>query len=343
MHVARAPRVKDWYYNHENAVKGINQRGLIFNYSYKNREVRDLAWACFSPPLLLSEELSEPGQALANCGLSFTPQRQAWLRQVDSKPYALHDHLNKLHNSRLGLYFETLWHFFLGQDRQVDLIAHNLPIRDQGRPRGHTVGEFDCLYFCRERNRHFHLELAVKYFLSHRQSTTNQPRSHWHEWLGPGNRDHLDRKIKHLTQHQILLGDHPAARQQLDELGIDSLIKEVEIKGYLFQSLADPLPAPRGFNPKHRLALWLTINTLGDFVNQQQDSRYCVLAKSHWLSLASASAQAKPLLPGRALIENLAEHFNRDSRPRLVAAFNAAGDEEQRFFVTGQSWPTTSA
>ena len=111
------------------------------NYQYKTREVRDLAWACFSPALFHSEELSDEGQNIANCGLSLTELRQNWLRALDLRPAPLHEHLSKLHSSRLGLYFESLWHFFLQSDSEVDLIAHNLPIRDEGR----TVGEFDCL------------------------------------------------------------------------------------------------------------------------------------------------------------------------------------------------------
>jgi len=308
------------------------------NYQFKTREVRDLAWACFSPALFHSEELSDDGQNVANCGLGLTPQRQSWLEQLDNRPAVLHKHLTTLHNSRLGLYFECLWHFFLQQDDEVELIAHNLPIRDGGR----TIGEFDCLYYCRQRQRHFHLELAVKYYLSHRQTTTNQKASHWCEWLGPTNTDHLDRKINHLTQHQIQLGDHPAARESLEKLGITTLLKEVEIKGHLFQSVGDPLPAPHAHNHQNKLCQWLTIDELADYLDTLQNRLYRVLPKPLWLAPAKAQAHNENLMGGEQFTQLMNEHFEQRDKPQLIAAFDESGEESNRFFVTGVGWPVAT-
>ena len=305
------------------------------DYQYKTREVRDLAWACFSPALFHSEKLSNVGQNIANCGLGLTTQRQIWLRALDNRPAALHQHLKKLHNSRLGLYFESLWHFFLQQDGEVDLIAHNLPIRDKG----HTLGEFDCLYYCRQRERHIHLELAVKYYLSHRQTTVGQSVSLWNEWLGPGNTDNLDRKIKHLTQHQIQLGDHPVAKEPLENLGISTLLKEVEIKGYLFQSLGDPLPAPQAHNHQNKLCHWLPIDELAHYVDTRQNRLYRILPKPLWLAPARVQANDKNLLGGKRLAQLTTEYFEQPARPLLIVATDESGEESNRFFVTGAGWP----
>ena len=114
----------------------------MYSYIYQTRAVRDLAWACFSPALLHSNVLADADQDIANCGLSLSPAREQWLMEIDRHPEELLRHLSKLHNKRLGLYFESLWHFFLQQDPQVDLIAHNLAVRTPHK----TVGEFDCLY-----------------------------------------------------------------------------------------------------------------------------------------------------------------------------------------------------
>ncbi|MBE9538918.1 MAG: DUF1853 family protein [Proteobacteria bacterium] len=308
------------------------------DYQYKTREVRDLAWTCFSPALFHSENLSDDGQNIANCGLGLTAPRQSWLRALDKRPAALHEHLKKLHSSRLGLYFESLWHFFLHCDAEVDLIAHNLPIRDKG----HTLGEFDCLYYCRQRQRHFHLELAVKYYLSHRQSTSGQNVSHWNEWLGPSNTDHLDRKINHLIQRQIQLGDHPVARTALNKLGIDTLTKEVEIKGYLFQSLSDPLTAPYAHNCQNRLCRWLTIEELESYLDTLDSSRFYLLPKAQWLAPANFITSRESLLDGSLLNKALSEHFQLRGRPQLVSAIDKLGNESQRFFVTGLLWPANS-
>ncbi len=308
------------------------------DFQFKTREVRDLAWACFSPTLLNSENLADDGQNIANCGLALSPRRQQWLQALDKQPAALHAHLKQLHSTRLGLYFESLWHFFLNEDPAVELIAHNLPIRHLGQ----TLGEFDCLYYCQERQRHIHLELAVKYYLSCRQTTSTQTASHWNEWLGPTNTDHLDRKINHLTQRQIQLGDVPAARESLDKLGITTLAKEIEIKGYLFQSLRDPLPAPHAHNPQNKLCRWLSISELPQDLEADKNRLFLVLPKSHWLAPVTLdSANGEPLNPVH-LNSLLSKHFTHRGRAQLVASFDDTGREARRFFVVGESWPGDS-
>lgn len=311
----------------------------MYIYQYKTREVRDLAWACFSPSLFHSEMLSSDTPGITSCGLALTNERQAWLAELDKFPLPLHRHLQTLHNTRLGLYFESLWHFFLQSDPLVELSAHNLPIRDGGR----TLGEFDCLYYCHVRKQHFHLELAVKYYLSNRQVTTGLGTSQWMEWLGPTNTDNLERKIKHLTQHQIRLGEHPIAVEALHTLNIEKLAKEIEIKGYLFQNVLDPLPPPQGHNSEKSLCQWLTILQLPDYVASCDSVSFCQLDKPYWLSPALAAAHTNSLLDRVGTIEAMAQHFAGSGRPVMLAGFNAAGEEQQRFFVTGPKWPADSA
>lgn len=305
---------------------------------YKTREVRDLAWACFSPSLFHSEMLSSDKPPISNCGLTLTEDRQAWLAKLDQSPLPLHRHLQTLHNSRLGLYFESLWHFFLQSDSLVELIAHNLPIRDKGR----TLGEFDCLYYCHVRQQHFHLELAVKYYLSHRQVTASGQTSQWEEWLGPTNTDNLGRKIKHLTQHQIKLGEHPIAVEALRALNIDKPAREIEIKGYLFQGIVDPLSPPQGHNSENGLCHWLTIEQLPGYIASCSGVNFCRLDKPHWLAPAIAAVHADTLLDKAGTAEALKQHFAGDHRPVMLAGFNEAGEQQQRFFVTGPQWPTDS-
>lgn len=285
-----------------------------------------------------SHELADADQNIANCELHLSPAREQWLRELDRQPESLQRHLSTLHNKRLGLYFESLWHFFLHQDPHVDLLAHNLAVRTPQK----TVGEFDCLYYCHQRERHFHLELAVKYYLSQRSHTTEEPSSHWYEWLGPNNKDNLNRKISHLTQHQIQLGDHPAAQAALQQLGIAELSKEIEIKGYLFQSQSDPLPAPYAFNHQRHLCHWVTVDQLIPFLQERHYSHYSILDKTHWLAGARSEACRASSIPTQSLVAQLSSWFLKDNRPQLIAAFGAEGVEQERFFVTGPDWPAQS-
>lgn len=307
-------------------------------HQYKTREVSDLAWACFSQPLFHSEMLCSDKPAISNCGLTLTDERQAWLAELDKSPLTLHRHLQTLHNSRLGLYFESLWHFFLQSDPLVELIAHNLPIRDGGR----TLGEFDCLYYCHVRAQNFHLELAVKYYLSNRQVTKGLQTSQWMEWLGPTNTDNLERKIKHLTQHQIKLGEHPIAVEALRALHIDKPAREIEIKGYLFQDIYDPLSPPKGHNSENSLCHWLTIVQLPAYIAACGSVSFCQLDKPYWLAPAIAAAHVNVLLDNVGITEAMAQHFARSGRPVMLAGFDDTGVEHQRFFVTGPQWPADS-
>lgn len=304
-------------------------------YPYQTREVRDLAWACFSPPLLLTRQLDDGQSGAANNPLSLTRQRQAWLQGLDRDAMPLLEHLAQQRSHRLGVYFEHLWHFFLAEDPATELLAHNLPVREQGK----TLGEFDCLYYCHQRRQHIHLELAVKFFLSHRQDTGCGEASHRHEWLGPNTADRLDLKVNHLMQRQIRLADRPAAHDALLALGIGELAREVEIKGYLFQSLADPLPPPRGFSPQHRLETWLDIGQLEHFL-VDKSARYQPLPRAQWLSGAQLSP-GEAALDSKQLTTLLREHLLADPRPQLVAALGPDGLETLRFFVTRPDWPAT--
>lgn len=303
-------------------------------YSYQTQEVRDLAWACFSPSLMLASQWCTQGPPVTDCGLQLTPQRGAWLARLDRDPGPLREHLSLRAGRRLGIYFEHLWHFFLAQDPAVDLLAHNLPVYHGGQ----TVGEFDCIYFCRNRQRTVHLELAVKYFLSNRQSTAGSAPSLCSEWLGPNAADRLDLKLTHLVNRQIRLAQHPAARQLLHSRGIAGLDREIEMKGYLFQSLRDPLHPPLGCNPEHALEYWLDIGQLESYLGESDANSYLLLPRMLWLSRVQNGAGQRGITASELRL-TLSERLAAGQLPLLVAALDDTGQEIRRFFVTGPTWP----
>ena len=301
--------------------------------SLKNRYVRDLAWACFSPSLLHTEKLADDQHNVANCGLSLTSERATWLQKLDENPGTLIDFLDQKNHTRLGLYFEQLWHFFLQHDPDIELVAHNLPVRDGAR----TLGEFDCLYFCHQRQRHYHLELAVKYFLAHKGNASHVSTQAWQAWLGPNCRDRLDLKVEHMLQRQIRLSEQPAAQALLAPLGIESLTGEVEIKGWLFANGPDATLPPRGHNADRPLQRWLPVNKHRDYISEQQFAYLAVLPRLQWL--APALRQDVELLQAADAQALVTGHFASTVRPLLVAAFGESDLELERFFVTNQEWP----
>lgn len=300
-------------------------------YPYQTPQVRDLAWSCFSSSLL-----SMTGhEQVAGCALELTPARQAWLQQLDRDATPLLDFLTRHPATRLGLYFEALWHFFLQQDPRTELIAHNLPVIDQGR----TLGEFDCLYYCRQRRRHVHLELAVKLYLHYAPQNVTGSHSAMSEWLGPNSRDRLDLKVKHLLGRQIRLGDRAASRQLLAGLGIGELDREVVLKGYLFDHHQHPATLPEEIDPQARPAPWLRLSELPDFLQRHQHHCcYRPLARLRWLAPANSNDPGKSFDQGQ-LKTALEQMMARNHRPVLVAALDGSGREYLRFFVTGADWP----
>ena len=297
---------------------------------YKTQAVRDLAWACFAPTLLRAAHLPGAGDNLTDCSPRLTSSRRDWLARLDVDPQPLLEHLAGIRSHRLGVYFERLWHFFLLQDPAFELVAHNLAVREGGA----TVGEFDVIYWCRERQRHCHLELAVKYFLGTRIRTSGAAASRWCEWLGPNTRDRLDLKLRQLLGRQIGLGQQPCARRQLHELGIGDMAREIAFKGYLFQPHDDPLPPPPGFNPQLAFSRWLPLRALPQFLAATPEEQFQPLPRMRWLSPLQASG-GEPFL-GRSM---LLERLQSLASAQLVAAVDDEGRETYRFFVTPDNWP----
>ena len=318
-------------------------------YPYRTQAVRDLAWACFSSPLLTLAVSHMDRDAVADCAPVITEPRQQWLHELDGDPSALLKHLESTSASRVGLYFEALWHFYLRHNGATDLIAHNLPVRGAER----TLGEFDCLYFCHERERYVHLELAVKYFMGVNASAMSLPTDKAATdlsgpageslWIGPNKRDRLDIKLQHMLDRQLQLADLPEAAAALHRAGIPdgtSLLREVGVRGYLFQPLGDSLATPIGHQADTNSGTWTTFQTLPyllETCEQRGCTAFLILPRIRWLSPAVAQPNDEIVNAGE-LIDLLRHWFADNERPLLTAALDANGLEQQRFFVTPNDW-----
>lgn len=299
-------------------------------YPYQNAAVRDLAWACFCAPLLRVARLDTGRDSVDDAAFELTPGRRLWLEQLDRDATPLLGYLAAPRITRLGLYFERLWQFFLRQDSEVELVAHNLPVADGGR----TLGEFDCIYLCRRRNTHVHLELAVKFYLGVPGAPAERA------WVGPDVRDRLDRKLARLLEHQVGLADASAARRQLTALGIGELRREVALRGYLFQPEDAVLPAPAGYNPARPFSNWCRREALAGRLESATDTRFRLLDRLQWLSPARWPPRATHA--AAALAAAIDERFALRLSPVLVAALDAAGEERSRFFVVPPGWPDSA-
>jgi hypothetical protein len=268
-----------------------------------------------------------------SCALQLTPARQRWLFELDQHPAPLHEYLTQHPTHRLGKYYEQLWHFFLQQDPETELLAHNLPVQGEHR----TLGEFDCIYYCARRDCHVHLELAVKYYLGVNGNSAADVAADAERWLGPDSRDSLDAKLEQLLRRQIVLGDLPEAQPALRGLGITNLEKEIALKGYLFWPRHKQMEAP-AYNAECRHNHWLHYNELEAYCAVLDASSMVMLPRLRWLSKAHCINRAERI-PTDILAQRVAEHFSRDPFPLLIAALNHSGGEQSRFFVTPDRWP----
>ncbi len=282
--------------------------------SFNDPLVRQLAWACFAPPLIadfgnLADKVTAPAFELHE-------DRYNALLALDANPSALHNYLTEhCRSQRLGLVFEALWHFFLLNDRETELITHNLPIRDAGR----TLGELDILYFCHRRQQTIHLELAVKYFMA-----TPSPLVRGDDlsyWLGPNSRDRFDIKWRRMHSHQLALIDTPAAQHVLSEFSLGDLKQEVAFKGWLFHHRRGT-PVHENINPEHPRGLWWTKS---DFLESQNLTDWRYLVKPRWL----ADEQGATTIDDSVI--SLAT-----SRPVMLV--NSAGE---RIMLTPDHWPAS--
>lgn len=283
----------------------------------------DLIWALTSPNLM----------ALEN-NLYDTPSAQElhrWL-QSDGHETRLTQCLAAARQKRLGVYFESLWRYFLEYHPDFELISCNLPVRSNGK----TLGEFDFIYFCRRRQRYVHLETAVKFYLgtAHRGTGT----SAWREWVGPGRKDRLDLKLNKMLEHQTQLSLTPEGARQIAELGITELLTEVCIKGYFFYPYALPCMPPAQSDHDHLRGSWLKFSAL-DQVSEK--GAWVILDKSSWLSPAS-EVDSEQVYSYPKLRKKLKRHFAESRFPVMLALVSRQAEvynERARYFVTDDNWP----
>ena len=181
---------------------GTDQPWLLF----KHPIVRELAFSIASPPLLahwpeslaLATNHLNPAQDIELPDDSFWQQHFVnylpRLQQLEAHPLALEQHMLTLRNTRLGIRFEHLLAFWL-----QDSAYHPFTLLGQGIKRmegQRTLGEIDFLILNQDTQNIEHWEVAIKFYLGE----DNLQAEHW---LGPNRRDSLDRKLKHLCQHQF--------------------------------------------------------------------------------------------------------------------------------------------
>lgn len=296
--------------------------------------VRDLAWTLLSPPLL-AHSLWPQRHPLSASKWSQQPDALAdWLLGLDADSHALQYWLSQKSIRRLGLYYERLWQFALHAAPDVEVLAANLPIRQQG----HTLGELDMLL--RDAEGVHHLELAIKLYLG---TQTNSGTDHSH-WVGPGSHDRLDIKLAHLGQHQLPLAAREETQAALAELNIVQPQSALWLAGYLFYPWQQSYAMPNSANPTHLRGRWVHRSDWLKFAAQSAAGNWQLLPRHAWL----ASAQIEPtLLWPHEQFSHWIEALPADANAQLLVRFIEGPQrywlEAERVFLVNDHWPALNA
>lgn len=298
----------------------------------QHQAVRDLAWCCFSPPMM--QELPESNAIILPHN---NDQLWPWLIALDTQPEVLIKHIAQVKSTRLGIYYEMLWHFYFSQHPEWELLHHNLQIQRKGI----TLGAFD--FLCRHKNEYWHIETAVKFYLC---NTIHSDEAHkWQHWIGPNSQDRLDLKLTHLRQHQLPLHQTLEATEQLQKLHphANEWKTGLCIQGYLF-SAAPTNYSPAFSNENHGKGYWWHLSDFLQYQRKHSDTQWIILERQRWLSPAHVNDEQE-LLQGENLVRQLQQQVGEMKRPLLLAALketNSTQDywqEDWRGFVVPDHWP----
>ena len=296
---------------------------------FLNREqvVRDLIWAIESSPVMASSK-AMPLWLDGNWFLHQSNESAKLFSSLHDDPDPLLSFLNSRPTHRLGVYFESLWHFWLTRQSRYELVESNLVVRDEKR----TLGEFDLIVRDVERGKTLHWELAVKFYLG--VGETNNLSN----WWGPRQRDRLDIKVNHLVNHQTQLSNQQAARQQLASRGIHIDETWVILKGRLFYPYAQKMIAPDGSAENHGRGRWLSDS---EFSNNDEllDLDWLPLSRAQWFA-PIINVAATEVVNGRSLVKQW--DATPIERPCCFACVDS-GSEKYRIFVTQSDWESSIA
>ncbi len=295
-----------------------------------NPAVQQLAWACFSPPLIRVGDYQSDTDEIIDFHVLLTPERKEWLQELDSYPAPLLEWLASRNSQRLGIRFERLWSFFFQHDHNFAVLASNLPVRDKGS----TLGEFDLLVEDRIDGETYHLELALKYYLQIPEPTQELDSY----WIGPDGKDSLQRKVQHMIEHQLELGSTTAGTNVLVKAGTSEYRKAMIFRGWLFRSQYNSRPLPSVIADQEQVHTWMRLRDFIEDVSSAEN--WQLLNRSEWISARPDQFDSRTHNHA-TLLRDLEMEIQSTGRPQLLVLCEQEDGwirPDRRLFVTPDNW-----
>ncbi len=292
-------------------------------------KVRLLHWCINSPELAHAKEVL-PLKQEANSKLN------NWLASLDRKPIKIHQFLQGNATKRLGLYFESLWQFYLEHGPHWQLLGHNLQIIEQKQ----TLGELDILALNQDSD-YYHIELAVKFYLQH----PDQSGKECHHWIGPQTHDQLDIKLKILNERQFPILHHSQSQKLLKSLNIGKPIHQrLVLKGYLFHQFQHSYLLPIEVNPQCNIGQWLHQKDINTLTNNHDT--WAFIEKPQWLGPLILPKVKNSHLVMCNTTANQFAHKHFLAKPNNYALMlvklterQNVYEEEKRYMIMCDAWP----
>jgi uncharacterized protein len=260
------------------------------------RCMADLAWLLQSPPLLslVPQRFSAAVQAFSEHDTAALSQ---WLNTVGTAE--LHAFVAQAVPSkapmRLGRYAERLMEFALRHCPLFALVAANVPLRHDlsvvGNPQHTTAGEFD--YLLRDvAGRHWHWELAVKFYLCHAKGTAVPE-----DFKDPAGKDTLALKLGKVFGRQL---------KHLPPAPYDDAVWQpaAYARGWLFYPWGAPPAVCDALNLNHLRGWWLNQDAFE--TTSFESAHFVHLPRLHWL--APYALDELPVLSQ----QEMATHLNQN-------------------------------
>ena len=286
--------------------------------NFKNKAVRDLAWALNSNAMLLGTHVVDQ-DVLDDEYLKYLPQ----LLKLDKNPSPLIDYLAKNNTRRLGHYFEQLVFFWLNQSERYTITAKNLPVRTEKKE---TLGEIDVIVYDRERNIYEHWELAVKFYLAHHSEEKTT-------FIGPNANDYFHLKLEKLIHQQCKIFETEAGQKILDDYNINGLPSRLFVKGCMYYHPKQKYAANEPLHPDHNQSWWIHLNEANAFLSD--DNQYALIHKNEWLSTPSLQDS---LMSKKECLDLIHKLLSESPRSLQLARYKNRNLIDQGF-VTKDNWP----
>lgn len=297
---------------------------MDFLWSLSNQAHRDLSFLIASPSLL--DNTSKVPAISSDEWWSWFVSSMDAIQKDDKTPQRLNELVDTQRRYKLGLYAEDLFLYYLEHFSPYEILAHDMQVFIEKR----SIGAFDFI-LRNEDGTIEHWEMAIKYFVQY------LPSSDWINFIGPGGKDSLHRKMNKMLGRQILLGDRPAAKEGLIQNGIPlPQKKRIVSVGKLFSHYGTEFIPPVDGDPNQPTGCWAFLHQFTDYIQNKSEYRWAYRKHPYWIAPILTENEAG-LMNQMETLRFVQEQEKHAMLSELRKNKNG-WEEHRRWFVMPNNW-----